>query len=334
MADALLAYDPALLVRGERFDFGNGVRLTGPVGLTPELSATAGLPAGMRVAYYADIVATAGPPRPGRTARARRLDAERLIRGLAARVGGVVHDRRPPARLDLEASVYSVQPLPAEQVISVLQPYAGGALFVRENGDAAGACHLVSRGEPRFRTVYWPPRRSRLHPPLALGTLREQELCRWELRSGCPAEQAGRAIRLVLGEAALALAAQASGKVTDVYGFPVTRPADLLPRLAQLPTRCTGALAPAETYRSRPGPPGPTAAPRSASARTSSPTRGHTPAGRSCPTPGRMTSRAPGIAAAVRRAAEGRSSGSLPPCSTSVGIRSWASRPPYHLAPA
>jgi hypothetical protein len=45
MADALLAYDPALRVRSDRFAFGNGVLLHGPVDITPELAAKAGLPA-------------------------------------------------------------------------------------------------------------------------------------------------------------------------------------------------------------------------------------------------------------------------------------------------
>jgi hypothetical protein len=47
-----------------------------------------------------------------------------------------------------------------------------------------------------------------------------------------------------------------------------------------------------------------------------------------------MTSRAPRIAAAVRRAAAGRSSGSRAPCRTRAGTRSWDSRPPCHFAPA
>jgi hypothetical protein len=231
MAGALLAYDPALRVRGERFDFGNGVRLTGPVSLTPELTGQAGLPAGMSVAYYADIVSTG--TRGARPDQAKWLDAERLIRGLAARLGGTVHDPRPAARLNLEASVYSAQPLPAEQVISVLQPYTEDTLFVHEDEEVPGAYFLVSQAEPRFLTVYWPPRlaRSRLEPPpLALGALRDEQPGRWELRSKFPAEQADRAIRLAVGEAALALAARAGGKVVDVYGFPVTRAADLLPR--------------------------------------------------------------------------------------------------------
>jgi hypothetical protein len=82
----------------------------------------------------------------------------------------------------------------------------------------------------RRRTA--PPRLSRSQlepPPLALGTLSDQEPCRWELRSKFPADQADRAIQLTVGTAALALAAWVAGTVIDPYGFPVSQPQDLLP---------------------------------------------------------------------------------------------------------
>jgi hypothetical protein len=135
--------------------------------------------------------------------------------------------------LNLAASVYAGQPLPAEQVISVLQPYTGGELFVDEYQQAPGSYFLVSVEEPAFLTVYWPPRlaRSKLSPsPLALGELRKHEPCRWELRSKFPVAQASRQISLTMGEAALDLARHADGTVIDAYGFPVGRPEDLLAR--------------------------------------------------------------------------------------------------------
>ena len=57
--------------------------------------------------YYAAIV-------EGGTGRSRPdslkwQDAGRLIHGLAARLGGTVHDERPPMDLRLRASVYSGQ---------------------------------------------------------------------------------------------------------------------------------------------------------------------------------------------------------------------------------
>ena len=176
IADALVAYDPALRVRSDRFAFGNGVLLHGPVEVTAELAAKAGLPASTASAYYADIIETG--TRGSRPDHAKWQDAERLVRGLAARLGGTVHSQRPAMSLNLSASVYTAQPLPAEQVISVLQPYTDDALFTDEDQDVPGAYFLVSEQEPRFLTVFWPPRLSRSvlePPPLALGDLRDQD---------------------------------------------------------------------------------------------------------------------------------------------------------------
>lgn len=232
LADALRAYDPALRVRSDRCDFDQGsLRLHGPVDVTPELAAAAALPPGMTTAYYADVVETG--TRGSRPDYVKWQDAERLVRGLAVRLGGTVHGERPLMDLKLAASVYAGQPVPAEQVISVLRPYSAGDLFVDEYQDVPGSYFLVSREDPAFLTVYWPPRlaRSKLEPPpLALGELRKQQPCRWELQSKYPVAEAGRPISLLVGEAALALARRVDGTVIDPYGFPVRRPEDLLPR--------------------------------------------------------------------------------------------------------
>jgi hypothetical protein len=228
MAEALRAYDPALRERGDRVVFGNGVRLHGPVELTPELIMKARLPAGLAVAYYAD-----GGARGSRPGSVTWQDAERLVRGLAARLGAVVHDSRLPMKLNLSATVYSTHPAPAADVISVLQPFTDDRLFVHESAKVPDAYFLVSGQEPRFLTAYWPPRlsRSRLAlPPPALGGMRDARPCRWELRSKFPADSAEREIRLTVGSAAMALAGLVAGVIIDPYGFPVTRPEDLLPR--------------------------------------------------------------------------------------------------------
>jgi hypothetical protein len=144
-----------------------------------------------------------------------------------------VHTGRPPMTLNLASSVYSSEPVPADQVISVLQPYTDDRLFADEDQDVPGAYFLVSEQEPRFLTVYWPPRLSRSAlepPPPALGELGGREPCRWELRSKFPAATAGRDIRLTVGEAARGRARGVVGVAIDPYGFPVTRPEDLLPR--------------------------------------------------------------------------------------------------------
>jgi hypothetical protein len=232
MAEAVLSYDPAADVESDRFVFRNGVRLHGPVELTPDLARQAGLPAGLTAGYYADIA-------EGGTGRSRPdslkwRDAERLIRGLAARLGGTMHDERRPIELRLRASVYSGQEVPAGQVIGVLQPCtATGELVLEEDSGVPGAYYLLTEQEPVFFVAYWPPRlsRSRLAlPPPALGGLGDREPCRWDLRTKFPVATAARETCLRVGEAALALARHAEGVVIDTYGFPVGRPEDLLPR--------------------------------------------------------------------------------------------------------
>lgn len=232
MAEAVLRYDPAAVVRSDRFVFRNGVELHGPVQVPLDLASQAGLPGGLAAGYYADIA-------EGGTGRSRPdslkwQDAERLIRGLAARLGGTVHDERPPMELKLRAAVYSGASLPAEQVIGILQPYAQtGELLLEEDTGVPGAYYLITEKEPVFFVAYWPPRlsRSRLAlPPPALGELCGQEPCRWDLRTKFPVTTADRETCLRVAEAALALARRTDGVVIDTYGFPVERPGDLLPR--------------------------------------------------------------------------------------------------------
>ena len=233
MAEAVLRYDPAVGVHGGRFVFRNDVQLHGPVEVAPDIARQAGLPAGRATGYYATIVEN-GTSR-SRPDSLKWQDAERLIRGLAARLGGTVHDEQPPMDLRMRAVVYSVAPsLPAEQVIGVLQPYIrSGELTLEKDSNVPDAYYLITEQAPVFFVAYWPSRvsRSRLAlPPPALGDLAAKEPCRWDLRTRFPVATAARETCLRLGEAALALAGHAGGTVIDTYGFPVDRPEDLLPR--------------------------------------------------------------------------------------------------------
>jgi hypothetical protein len=233
MVEAVLRYDPAVCVQGDRFVFHNDVQLHGPVEVAPDLARQAGLPAGRCTGYYTTIVEN-GTSR-SRPDSLKWQDAERLIRGLAARLAGTVHDEQPPMDLRLRAVVYSKQSsMPAEQVIGVLQPYVrSGALAIEKDTNVPDAYYLITEQEPVFFVAYWPPRvsRSRLAlPPPALGDLSDEEPCRWDLRTKFPVATAKRETCLQVGEAALALAACADGTVIDTYGFPVDQPQDMLPR--------------------------------------------------------------------------------------------------------
>jgi hypothetical protein len=123
--------------------------------------------------------------------------------------------------------------LPAEQVIGVLQPCVDtGELVIEPDTDVPQAYYLVTERPPVFVVAYWPPRlaRSRLAvPPPAIGELRDQEPCRWELRTKYPVADAAREVCLTVGGAALALASRTRGVVVDAYGFLVDRPEGLRP---------------------------------------------------------------------------------------------------------
>jgi hypothetical protein len=231
MADAVTVYDPGLRVRGGRFVFRNGVLLDGPAQITGEMARKAGLPGGMTVAYFASIAAQARFER--RPDDDKWQDARRLIRGLAVRLGGTVHDPGPAMDLTLEASVYSGQPLPVDDVIEVLRPFAGKDLEAGPMQLQGAYALRPVEGTILFLTMYLPPwvsGRKVQPPPPAVGKLRHHNPCLWELYTSVLVQDAEPEDCRTVGGAALALAERTGGVVTDVYHFPVRRPEDLLPR--------------------------------------------------------------------------------------------------------
>jgi hypothetical protein len=227
--DAIASYDPRTWVRRDRFEFRNGVVLHGPVEVTPETASKAGLPGGMTVAYYSGTTWQSRSER--RSVDDKRQDGRRLIRGLAARLGGTIHDPSPAMDLTLQASVYSEQPLPVADVIDVLRPFAGEDLEAGPIRLEGGYALRPVRGTILFLTTYMPPWVSTVQQtPPAVGKLRRRKPCCWELYTSVPAQDAGPEDCQTVGGAALALAVRTGGVVTDVYGFAVGQPEDLMPR--------------------------------------------------------------------------------------------------------
>jgi hypothetical protein len=231
LTDLLRQYDPAMTSSGERLAFGNGVRLYGPIQITPDIERKAKLPPGLTTAYYT-VIAYGGEAR-NRDDDVMWQDAERLVRGLAGRLGGTVHDSRPLMDLKLEATVFSAQPLPVEQVIAALQPYVDtGEIVAEHSSDVAGSYALGTEEQPPFFVLYWPPRISRTKlgvPPPALGGRYGPEPCRWVLNGFSTVQDVSRDVALRVAEAALALARTAGGIAIDPYGLPIGRAEDLLP---------------------------------------------------------------------------------------------------------
>src|SRR5216684_4988801 len=123
LLDAARLYDPEVRRWPGRLIFRNGVLLFGPVAVTPKLEQQAGLPAGIAVAWYTR--AALQPHREERSHAAKHDDGDKLVRGLADRLGGTVQYAGPPPNLALLTSVYSEQALAPDRVIEVLRPYGG-----------------------------------------------------------------------------------------------------------------------------------------------------------------------------------------------------------------
>jgi hypothetical protein len=231
LVDLLRRYDPAMSSSPDRLALSNGVRLYGPIEVTPDLERKAGLPPGMTTAYY--TVVAYGAEAKGRPEKAMWQDAERLVRGLGARLGATVHDKQPPAEQKLEVTVFSGRQLPAEQVIGVLQPFVDtGKLYVDSSPDEPDRYNITTEQRPPFFVMYWAPSlalSTLKQPPLALAGRFDSAPCSWGLYGFDRVEDTPRDVVLKVGEAALALARAAGGIVIDGYGFPVDRPEELLP---------------------------------------------------------------------------------------------------------
>jgi hypothetical protein len=225
LLDAARLYDPGVRRWHGRLVFRNGVLLFGPVTVTPKLEQQAGWPAGMAVAYYTGAAVQKSSEK--RSHEAKRSDGDRLVHGLADRLGGTVKYAGEPPDLALVTSVYSEQALPPDEVIEVLSPY-GGDFRVEDQTEYS---YSLSGREIYFYVAYWSPRLYREpDAPPAVGAMRSRPLHHWDLHAGTSRKHVARELAQRVGEAALALASRSGGVALDEFGFPVNRPDDLLPR--------------------------------------------------------------------------------------------------------
>jgi hypothetical protein len=149
------------------------------------------------------------------------------VRGLAERLGGTTHPAGLQPKLALLASVYSEQALAVEQVIDVLQPYAG-ELKVEDSKDGS---YALSGKKIYFYTAYWSPRLYiEREAPAALGPARSRPQHHWDLHTGVRASNAPADLGRKVGAAALALASRSGGIALDMMGFIIDGPDDLVPR--------------------------------------------------------------------------------------------------------
>jgi hypothetical protein len=225
LLDTARLYDPGVRPWHGRLIFRNGILLFGPVAVTPKIEQQAGLPAGMAVAYY---TGAAGHTEGGdRGHEAKVFDGDRLVRGLADRLGGTVEYAGAPPDLALVTSVYSEQAVAPDQVIEALRPY-GGDFRVEDETENS---YSLSGAGTRFYVAYWSPKLYRVpDAPPAVGAMRSQRLHHWDLHTGHGRKRVPRELVQSVGGATLALASRSGGVALDVLGFPVTSADDLLPR--------------------------------------------------------------------------------------------------------
>jgi hypothetical protein len=232
--DLLRLYDPAVRVLRKRFAFSNGVLLFGPIAVTPEIAQEAGLAGSTVIAFRAGIALQRHRSR--RPAASKWTDAERLLHGLAVRLHGAIHDRRPAIETKLGVDVYSETELAVDDLTELLESLLGEhPAPIHDDDMPADSYILITEREPSFLISYYPPRLSRAPsnlPPPALGDLRHRDLHHWSFTTTVKLPTVDRDTCLAVGQTALGLSQTVSGVAVDMWGFPLERPADLLRAVA------------------------------------------------------------------------------------------------------
>lgn len=225
LLDAARLYDPDVRPWHGRLVFRNGVLLFGPITVTPKLEQQAGLPAGTAVAYYTGAAVQKSSEK--RSHEAKQFDGDRLVRGLADRLGGTVKYAEAPPDLALVTSVYSEQAVAHDQVIEVLRPYGGDFKVEDETKDT----YSLSGKGTYFLVAYWSPRLYlEFDAPPAVGAMRSRPLHHWDLHPGTGRKHIAPELSRRVGEGALALASRCGGVALDELGFPFNSADDLLSR--------------------------------------------------------------------------------------------------------
>jgi hypothetical protein len=237
---AVQLYDPGARPDGGKISVESGsVLLTAPTEIDADTARRAQLPPGLSVVYFVDVPEWRGSPTQvsmARDAKRSALDsAVRLIGGLAARLGGVAVPASDETAKPLHADVYTTRAVAAADVAALLSGVAPGLAQAGPSAPGDGVT-LRGAGAP-FEVECWPPGNAlmTMEPPLALGTAGGGlKLARIIVRAAQPAASADPGVARLVGQAALIIAQATGGVCTDVFGFRVTSPEDLvIPRSSQ-----------------------------------------------------------------------------------------------------
>jgi hypothetical protein len=247
--DQLLEYvhlfDPrAKPAMGARIDVG-GMRdfyLTEGLEITPDVAADTGVPAGMTMAFFVQNnprgvpFSTIGPLN---TKKELYIRSERLMNGLAIRMGGVAWPEAPVLAEPLRATIYTHREVTAEQAYDVVARYAPGLVphFDPTFGPVGVSTWRTKDGQ--LEASHWPKGTTAVllpRAPRGVGDdLFYHRSDNWAVRLelSTPANRTDPQTARLLGDCALEIATTIGGVCVDQLDFRVRDPQELVfPRTA------------------------------------------------------------------------------------------------------
>ncbi len=240
--DLLLEYvhlfDPrAGLALGGRIDVG-GERdfyVTAGLQITPDVAAETGVPAGMTMAFFVQNTPLRGQFTTVGLGQAKVElygASEKLMNGLAVRMGGVAWPQAGVLSEPLRATIYTFREVSAEQVHEVVARYAPGLAPCHTAFTNLGVSTWRTQ-DGQFEASHWPKGRTPVLLPDAPRSIGEGFYHRTEawavrLELSTPANRADPHTARLLGECALEIAAMTHGACVDQLDFRVRKPEELV----------------------------------------------------------------------------------------------------------
>lgn len=212
------------------------VYITRGLAIEPEVAAEAGVPAGLKVAFFLSNTARAQPFNWSEVQQKNKdqYDASvRLMNGLAVRLGGVAWPEAPVLKERLEARVYTSHAISAGQVYEVMARYVQGLEPYRDPSFESVGVSSWQAGDGQFTAWHFPPGTVSLlrpHSPRSVGDLyfHTNELTAVQLQLSTSADGTDPGSARRLGECALDVANASGGSCVDQLGFLVRRPDELV----------------------------------------------------------------------------------------------------------
>ena len=238
-------FDPrARVAMAGRIDVGNerDLYITEGLQIVPEVAAEVGVPAGMTMAFFVQNnprgvpFSTIGPLN---TKKELYIRSERLMNGLAVRMGGVAWPEAAVLSEPLRATIYTHREVTAEQVHEVVARYAPGLAPHFDPTFGPVGVSTWRTGDGQFEASHWPKGTTAVllpRAPRGVGDdLFYHRSDNWAVRLelSTPANRADPHTARLVGECALEIAAMSHGACVDQLDFRVRDPRELVfPRLS------------------------------------------------------------------------------------------------------